>query len=571
MKDRFHALGLLVLMLIGAGLEMIAVSLMFPLIDTIARPDASHAHGLGEILTHLLPKTSPSEFALVLLTVIVSFYIFKNLFFAALIFLQWRFGFFMQGKLSSTLFDCYLRLPYTFHLQRNSADLLRNLTHETDLIVWGLMFPTLTFLTETMIAIGLSLLLLYTHPFAAVVIIGIFSTAGIIYYLIFRNRLQRWMEMRMVHDGKRIRAIQEGLGGLKEIKVLGSTGYFLEQYRRHNYERGILVSKQEVVHGSNLLLLEVLGMTGLLVLAGTAVLQNKTLIMVLPLMGVFAAAAFRLIPATNRMIMNYQQLRASQPVINTLAQALIEADSASIKLGLDEAVNGCYEELKFKERITLENITFTYPGRSEPVISNINLTIQKGEIVGVIGPSGVGKTTLIDILLGIYPPQKGRVLVDGIDIQQHISEWHRKIGYIPQNFFMIDASIRENIALGTPPDQIDNALVHLALKDAQLEEVVEQLSHGIYTPVGELGRHLSGGQKQRISIARALYFQRDLLVFDEATASLDKGTESRILDLLSSLLKEKTIIIITHHRESLVHCSKIIDIEKLTKSKCISD
>ena len=321
-KDRWQASGLLALMVLGAGLEMIAVSLMFPLIDTIARTDPTPSTKFGEILNRLLPNASHGEVALTLLTIIVSFYVVKNLFFVALIFLQWRFGFAMQGKLSTMLFDCYLRLPYTFHLQHNTADLLRNLTQETDFVVWGLIFPALTFITETLIAIGLTALLFSTQPFSAIVISGIFGSIGFSYYWIFHKRMINWTQLRMKHDSKRIRAIQEGLGGLKELKVLGRTSYFIEEYKNHNRARGNALSKQEVVHSSNLLLLEVLGISSLLVLSGVAFMQHDSLVTTLPLMGIFAAAAFRLIPATNRISINFQKLKSGAPVIETLATAL---------------------------------------------------------------------------------------------------------------------------------------------------------------------------------------------------------------------------------------------------------
>ena len=559
-KDQWKVLTLMVLMLLGAGLEMVAVSLMFPLIDTIARPEASPATGFGQLLARLLPNTNHSESVLAMLILIVAFYVIKNLFFAVLIFLQWRFGFAMQGKLSTTLFNCYLRLPYTFHLQNNTADLLRNLTHEADFMVWGFLFPALTFFTEALIATGLTFLLFSTQPFAAMVITGIFSSVGFLYYWIFRNRMAHWMRLRMNHDGRRIRAIQEGLGALKELKVLGRTKHFLEEYRRYNTERGRVVAKHEVVHGSNLLLLEVLGMSSLLVLAGVAVLQHQSLVEVLPLMGIFAAAAFRLIPATNRIIMNFQQVRSGVPVIEMLAQALIEADKAMLQLGMDAESIPNADELQFRKQITLENISFAYPGRDELVLQNINMTINRGDVIGIVGPSGSGKTTLIDILLGIFPPRTGRILVDGLDIHQNLPAWQRKIGYIPQNNYLVDGTIRDNVALGIQTDRIDDKAVYKALKDAQLESLVRTLPQGIYMPIGELGRQLSGGQRQRVGIARALYHEPEVLVLDEATASLDKSTESRILDLVSSLSNTKTLILISHNKDTLIHCSKIFHI-----------
>ena len=291
-------------------------------------------------------------------------------------------------------------------------------------------------------------------------------------------------------------------------------------------------------------------------------MQHDSLVTTLPLMGIFAAAAFRLIPATNRISINFQKLKSGAPVIETLATALDEAEKASIQFGLNVSTSTESIELPFRHDITLENITYTYPNRTKSALQNTSLKINKGEVVCVVGPSGIGKTTLIDILLGIFPPQYGRVLVDGINIQDHLSAWQRKIGYIPQTNYMIDGTIRDNVGLGISSDQIDDKLVTSALKDAQLETLVAALPKGIYTPIGELGRQLSGGQRQRIGIARALYHNPEVLVLDEATASLDHDTESRIVDLIRNIRKNQTVILITHRTETLACCTKIFDLSK---------
>jgi len=258
--------------------------------------------------------------------------------------------------------------------------------------------------------------------------------------------------------------------------------------------------------------------------------------------------------------MNFQQVRSGVPVIEMLAQALIEADKAMLQLGMDAESIPNADELQFRKQITLENISFAYPGRHEVVLQNINMTINRGDVIGIVGPSGSGKTTLIDILLGIFPPRTGRILVDGLDIHQNLPAWQRKIGYIPQNNYLVDGTIRDNVALGIQTDRIDDKAVYKALKDAQLESLVRTLPQGIYMPIGELGRQLSGGQRQRVGIARALYHEPEVLVLDEATASLDKSTESRILDLVSSLSNTKTLILISHNKDTLIHCSKIFHI-----------
>ena len=325
----------------------------------------------------------------------------------------------------------------------------------------------------------------------------------------------------------RIRSVYEGLGGLKELTVLGRSQFFLDTYAEHNYQRGRVASRQNLVQNSNLLLLEVLGVSSLLILVGLNLAQGNDFSTILPMMGIFAAAAFRLIPATNRIIITFQLVQYNAPSIQTLYTELNLP--ASPRASLEP---GAFDGWK---SIQLENVSFRYSETGDWTLRDTSLTIRRGELIGFIGASGAGKTTLVDVFLAILPPSSGRITVDGRDVAEQVEEWQRQVGYIPQTIYLMDSSIRNNVAFGIKDEEIDDHTVERVLGDAQLLDFANSLPQGIHTPIGEIGSRLSGGQRQRIGIARALYHDPSILVLDEATSSLDEATESDVMVALGAL------------------------------------
>lgn len=552
-EDIRRAAGLLLLMILGAGLEMFAVAMIFPLIQSLANPGGEPSMFVAAFIYRVTASHGQGAFILSLLTFLVLFYICKNLFFTALIYQQSRFGFRTQGKISTRLFAHYLRLPHTFHLERNTGDLLRNLTSESDQVVWSVLIPGLTLLTDALIAAGLLILLLAFSFQAALVISLLFGVTGVLYFWLFRGSLMRWGGARMHHEAMRIRSVHEGLGGLKELKVLGRSNFYLEEYAEHNLQRGQVASRQNLVQNSNLLLLEVLGVSSLLILVGLNLFQGNEFSTILPMMGIFAGAAFRLIPATNRIIGTFQLVQYSSPVIRTLNAELSLPTSSNVP----SEHSG---EFDHWESIGLEHISFRYPGTDKWILSGVSLTIRRGDLVGLIGPSGSGKTTFVDVLLGVLPPSTGQITVDGQNVAQHIEEWQRQVGYIPQAVYLMDGSIRSNVAFGIRDADIDEGNVEKALRDAQLMDFIDTLPLGIRTSIGEIGSRLSGGQRQRIGIARALYHDPSFLVLDEATSSLDEATESDVMTALGALARRKTILVVSHRMKSIRACDRVYEL-----------
>lgn len=551
--ERRSAAALLALMLIGMALETLGVSLVIPVLTLLTQPD--YAEQLPALRPLLAALGDPSHDKLVIGAVLglVVVYLFKALFLAFLAWRQARFAFGVQAELSQRLFTVYLRQPYTFHLQRNSAELLRNVVGEVNILTNNTIIPSLILLTEVLVLIGLSTLLLMIEPLGTLIVVGVLGVAAGGFHYLTRSRLARWGRARQHHEGLRIQHLQQGLGGAKEVKLLGREREFLERYRIHNLQSARARLLQQALQQLPRLWLELLAVCGLAALVLTMLAQGRALAAVLPTLGVFAAAAFRLMPSANRMMRAVQSLRYGRAVIDTVHSELkIAAPSKKDdKSGLTH----------FRGRLELDKVSFTYPGSSTPALTGLSLTIQNGETVGFIGASGAGKSTLVDILLGLLTPDVGEVRVDGKDIHTNLRGWQEQVGYVPQSIFLTDDTLRRNVAFGLPNEQIDEAAVWRAIRSAQLEEFVRSLPQGLDTFVGERGIRLSGGQRQRIGISRALYHDPAVLVLDEATSSLDTATERGVMEAVRALHGTKTILIVAHRLSTVGHCDRLYRIE----------
>ena len=351
----------------------------------------------------------------------------------------------------------------------------------------------------------------------------------------------------------RIQHLQQGLGGAKDAKLLGREADFLNQYHVHN-AGSEKVSRREFTLGAlPRLWLEMLAICALAVLVIGMIGQGKPQDALLPALGLFAAAAFRLMPSANRVINALQCVRFSRPVIDMLSSELRLLDDTN-----PQPRGG---PLPFTMSLALDRIQFAYPSAETQALRGVSLTISRGSSVGFIGGSGAGKSTLVDIMLGLLTPDSGAVKVDGIDIRTNLRGWQDQIGYVPQSIFLTDDTLRRNVAFGLPSDQINEAGVWRAICAAQLTQFVEDLPKGLETLVGERGVRLSGGQRQRIGIARALYHDPSVLVLDEATSSLDTGTERSFMEAVRALQGDKTVIIVAHRPSTVEHCNRLFRVE----------
>ena len=552
-EQRRATIALLGFMIIGMVLETMGVGLVIPALALMTQSDIAIKYPELQPFVSSLGNPSHEQLVVYGMLVLVSVYTVKALFLSFLTWIQMKFVFNVQADLSQKLFFGYLHQPYTFHLQRNSAQLIRNVVAETNLFTHSGLKSGMIILTEFLVLLGISSLLLIVEPFGTLLVVCVLGMAGWTFYVYTRGYIFRWGKARQFHEGLRIQYLQEGLGGVKDVKLRGRENKFLSQYQLHNTGSARVGQYKSTMQVLPRIWLELFAIIGLAVLVLSMIWQGKALETVLPTLGLFAAAAFRLIPSVNRILSAIQSVRFTLPVIDTLySECKYFDENKSSQDGVVFPLERC---------ISLEKVNFSYPSTNNMALSELNMSIAKGASVGFIGGSGAGKSTLVDIILGLLAPTSGVVKVDGTDIQTNTRSWQDQIGYVPQSIFLTDDSLRRNIAFGLSDDVIDEDAIDLAVHAAQLEDFVKELPQGMDTVVGERGVRLSGGQRQRIGIARALYHDPQVLVLDEATSSLDTATERDVMNAVNVFHGNKTLIIVAHRLTTVEHCDRLYRLE----------
>lgn len=542
------AVRLWLMMVSGALLEMMGIGLVIPVITVLTQPDVLLRNSTAAGLYQYVGRPSQQALVVAIMLLLLSAYLFKNLFLAFLAWKQSKFIFSLQQTLSSKLFATYLRQPYSFHLQRNSAHLVRNLQGEMAMFINAALTPSIFVLAELLVVLGLFVMLMLIEPIGTTAIFGILLLAGWLYQHVTKIRVSDWGRQRIIHEGVRIKQLHHGLGGVKDVKLLGREADFLNQYNTHTKLSMKMNQRQAVMQQLPRLWLELLAISALSVLLISMSFQGKTILTGLPTLALFTAVSFRLMPSANRIISAIQQLRFGMPVVELLHKELNLPN---------EIPNVHIKPAPFQSSLILQKVSYSYPSSNKNAIHDISLTISQGAMVGFIGESGSGKSTLIDIILGLLKPTTGSIMVDGVNIQENLRSWQSQIGYVPQSIYLMDDTLRRNVAFGLADEDIDDEAVKSALKSAQLDTFVNSLADGVETVVGERGIRLSGGQKQRIGIARALYHNPTILVLDEATSALDNETETDVMSAVESLHKEKTVLIVAHRLSTIEKCDVV--------------
>jgi HlyD family secretion protein len=474
----------------------------------------------------------------------------------------WRISIFANKvgiEISDRLYTHYLKQDWLFHASGSSAQLTKQIATESTRVNQGILLPFMHLNASVVFVIFMSISIFIFDPVIAIVGFTIFALS---YYSVFK-----FVSLTLLNNGrsisemyeKRFRLMNEGFGGIKDVLLLGRESDFTNRFK----QTGLTLAYSQ---GTNAALVQVPRYFMELIAFGSMISMVLYLItsngsnlgIILPMLSVYALASIKLLPA-------FQQIYAGVASIkgNSAAFEAIENDlSLSKKMkSASSKINHGY--LQIKQQISLENITFNYPGLEKPALNQLNISIPVNSVVGIVGPSGSGKSTLIDILLGLIEPQQGQLKIDGKIINaENCRPWQNTIGFVPQNIFLSEGSIADNVAFGIPQDLIDLDQVQQAIKLAHLDEFIQSLEQGIHTKVGERGVQLSGGQRQRIGIARALYYEAEVLVFDEATSSLDGITEKMIMEAIHDFSGQKTIIMIAHRLKTVKKCDQIFFIDK---------
>tara|TARA_B110000967_G_scaffold209987_2_gene269247 strand:+ start:9231 stop:10970 length:1740 start_codon:yes stop_codon:yes gene_type:complete len=559
-KHKLQAVKLFFLMMLGMLLEVAGVGLIIPILGIITNKEIISSNIYLSEFFKIINSFEGLSPILVVMIVFGCFFIFKAIF---MIFLSWRqssFIFLLQADLSKSLFNGYLRLPYTFHLQRNSSELHRNIDETADIA--AAVSAQAIFISELLVLTGIIILLLVIEPIGTLIVIFFFMTTSFLLYFLTKNILHKFGSKRHIDESHRLRHLKHGLTGIKVIKASGYEDYFVKKFSFYVYSIANINKKQTVVRGLPRILLETLTVVSLACLVSVLTLQNQSTSEIITLIAVFGAAAFRLIPSFNKLIGSAQTLKYVSPVLTTLFNEfkslnLISYNKEIVNTNLD--VNPI--NFSTSSSIDLNNISLTYPGTDTQVLNKLSLVINYADTIGISGESGSGKSTLIDVIMGLISINLGTIKVDGNNINDNLRGWQKNIGYVPQEIFLIDDTIASNIAFGVEVDLVDDEALKSSIKMSSIGDFIESLPLGVKTIVGENGARLSGGQRQRIGIARALYHRPSLLIFDEATSALDIETEKRIMDTIYAISNERTIIIITHRPNTLKHCNKIFMME----------
>ncbi|MBE9125767.1 MULTISPECIES: ABC transporter ATP-binding protein [unclassified Coleofasciculus] len=556
-------------------LEAFGIGLIGPFFSIASRPQVIQEVSILDGIYQKLGLQESSQFILILgLVIVVIFCVQSALYFLAQTYI-YRYSFNQKTRLTSRLMKSYLAAPYTFYLKQNTAAIIKNILTETNTFTQNSLQALLILITNLIVTAVLLILLAYTSPLLLVMILGILVPV----FLLFQrlgNKFQNWGQIQSQTQSEMVRVINHGLGGLKETRVIGCEEYFENQMDREAQK----YSRAATLFQAAQLLPNILIKTCLLVFVVLFISLSQVFFKnngqdLTAVMSVFAVASVRLIPASSQLIQSIGRIRNSSHALDMLYLDLKEIEKREVYVyknrellpesknnGLGNSRFNKNQAMTFVNQIDLTNVTYHYPDISEPAVKDISLSLKKGESIALIGKSGAGKTTLVDVILGLLEPQSGDIQVDAVSVYDNIRSWQNLIGYIPQSIFLIDDTMERNIAFGVADAQIDSERLHKAIKAAQLEELVEQLPEGIKTSVGERGVRLSGGQRQRIGIARALYHEREILVLDEATAALDNETESRVTEAIKSLAGTKTMIIIAHRLTTVEHCDRVYCLER---------
>lgn len=557
-KQKWTMVGLLVMMLIGAMLEVASIGIVVPVVSIVMDENAINDGGIVQTLYEILPVNSVRQFTVVIMLSLIAAFIIKNIF----LFIQQKFMLsFVYGNQFSTserLMKNYLRKGYEFYLNADTAVVQRNITSDVN-NMYALILALLQLLSEGIVFACLVAVLFWQDPVMTVLVTVVLLAVLFIIKVVLKPIMHKAGEDNQDFYSGLYKLISQTVMGIKEVKIAGKEQYFVDEYITCGRGYVNAVQKYSLYNNVPRLLIEtvmIICMVGYmlyLLLKGTGV---ETMI---PTISAFGVAAMRLLPSANRI--NNQ--------LNTIA--FCEPFFMGVSDGLQDEINGENIDMSFAKEsdtklpvskvIELKDITYAYPNTDKLIFDHADLSIPVGSSVGIVGTSGAGKSTVVDILLGLLKPQTGNIYADGVDVMQEYRSWIKNIGYIPQMIFMLDGTIRENVAFGIARDKINEGRIWEVLKEAQLDEFIKTLPDGLDTTIGERGIRLSGGQRQRIGIARALYEDPEVLVLDEATSALDNDTEAAIMDSINRLHGKKTLIIIAHRLQTIEKCDMIYRVE----------
>ena len=572
-KQKRQIAGLALLILIGGLLETVGVSMLLPVVQAIMDPEQLMENELVGKVTEALHIETSRQLIILMLGALIALYVVKNAYLLFQTYVQNTFVTRNRNRMISRVMREFLNRPYEEYLGADIPTVFR-LTDSDIPNAFQLILVMIQMVTEIVVAGFLCIVLVVVSPVMSLFIFCIFLGMTLMITKVLKPRLNAIGHKNQQIQSRIAKWRIQSIYGLKDVKVLHREEFFVRNY----YESGAIgadVARNYAVF-NNLprLLIETIFMASMLLFIMLYMLRGGNITVLIPQLSAFAVAGIRVMPGTNRINTYLSEIAYSQPCLDYLYENL----TANMKMDVNGSVTGLArgggaqtQEVRthLQDKIVLDHITYAYPNTEKNIFTDAHMEVKKGQSVGIMGPSGAGKSTVVDILLGLLRVQEGTITCDGANIFDNYADWLSKIGYIPQSIYLIDESIRDNIAFGIDGDKIDDRRIWEVLEEAQLKEFVEELPEGLDTTIGDRGVRISGGQRQRLGIARALYHNPEILVFDEATSALDNDTEKAVMDAINNFHGRKTMVIIAHRLNTIAKCDVIykVDGEKIVETK----
>lgn len=557
-KQKRQYVAVMFVALIGSFWELLGVSSIWPLMETLMKPEESAEKWYTKALAYFMDTSDSMRVMTVLGVIIIIIYIIKNLYLMFSSYVQAWYSTGVQRDLSLKMANTYLRSSYLFHVNVNSSILIRTVNQDV-VGVFAMCFFLFRMIAEIFTCAAISIYIIVLDPILAVSLVAILGICMLFLFKGMKKVVKLVGVISQECEGQMLQYLSQAFNGIKEIMVMNRQEYFLESYEGACSENARAAKRSNFLNVIPMYVYEVVCVGGLIAIVVARLHTVTDTADYITKLAAVAMAAFRLFPSVGRMTTNVNAITYNRPRLDAIYEMLknIEEDKDN---HLRDETKDAGKTLKFNDALKINEISFMYPTGHENVLDGLSMTIKKGESVALIGPSGAGKTTLADVILGLLPPQKGNIEIDGEDVYSNLLSWSKLVGYVPQSVYLTDDTIRANVAFGIRKEDIDEDKVRHAIKEAQLEEFVNGLEKGLDTMVGEAGVRISGGQRQRIAIARALYENPEILVLDEATSALDTETETAVMEAIDSLHGSKTMIIVAHRLSTIRNCDSIYEI-----------
>lgn len=553
---------LVFLMLIGAVLETLGVSMVMPVMNVVLEEDAIAKHDYLQVICRIFGVDNSGDLTMLVMVGLVLVFVTKNIFLFFQQKVQLKFVYTNQFATSRRMMINFMQRPYEYYLNADTAVIQRSITSDVN-NMYGLILALLQLISEGIVFVCLAAASLVADVWMSLTVTALLVVALLVIKCILKPIMRKAGEENQEFYSGLYKWIDQSVMGIKEIKIARKEGYFINEYSKCGAGYVSAVQRYNLYNATPRLLIETLAIAGMILYLMIQLLQGTAAADIVPQLGVLAVAAMRLIPCANRINNHLTSISYFEPFFMGVSDNLqeeirdenVDYNAETYQKKID------VEKLDVRKEIVLQDITYRYPNSQTLIFDHADMMIPVGKSVGIVGTSGAGKTTIVDILLGLLQLETGSILADGVEVREHYASWLKNIGYIPQTIFMIDSTIRRNVAFGYADEDIDDDKVWEALREAQLDEFVKGLPEGLDTSIGERGIRISGGQRQRIGIARALFEDPEVLVLDEATSALDNETEAAIMDSINRLHGRKTLIIIAHRLQTIEKCDMVYRVE----------